>query len=174
MFIGFDPDRGPRDAAHHPASSGIPSAVRPTGRRCWTTTGPYGESCPTLGLIDQRAQHRRRSVGRIADRALGFEVEALFDPVDHDPGDDHRQRRIVGRDDRSRHSLHYGAREHRAAVTLSEGTNVMVRRNPERIAEEAFQVLDRHGKDGRSPALWNGHAAESLEQIHILSRRLID
>ena len=31
-------------------------------------------------------------------------------------------------------------------ITLSEGTNVMVGRNPERIAEEALQVLNCHGR----------------------------
>jgi UDP-N-acetylglucosamine 2-epimerase (non-hydrolysing) len=62
-------------------------------------------------------------------------------------------------------------------ITLTEGTNVMVGRDPARIVEEAFRVLDGHGKVGRRPALWDGHAAERivevLERGYILPRRTI-
>ena len=50
-------------------------------------------------------------------------------------------------------------------TTLTEGTNVMVGRDPARIVEEAFRVLDGHGKVGRRPALWDGHAAERIVQV---------
>ena len=50
-------------------------------------------------------------------------------------------------------------------ITLTEGTNVMVGRDPARIVEEAFRVLDGHGKVGRRPALWDGHAAERIVEV---------
>lgn len=57
-------------------------------------------------------------------------------------------------------------------ITLTEGTNVMVGRDPARIVEEAFRVLDGHGKTGRRPALWDGHAAERI--VEVLERGYID
>jgi UDP-N-acetylglucosamine 2-epimerase (non-hydrolysing) len=50
-------------------------------------------------------------------------------------------------------------------ITLTEGTNVMVGRDPARIVEEAFRVLDGHGKVGQRPALWDGHAAERIVEV---------
>ena len=50
-------------------------------------------------------------------------------------------------------------------ITLTEGTNVMVGRDPARIVEEAFRVLNGHGKVGRRPALWDGHAAERIVEV---------
>ena len=56
-------------------------------------------------------------------------------------------------------------------ITLTEGTNVMVGRDPARIVEEAFRVLDGHGKVGRRPALWDRHAAERI--VDVLERGYI-
>jgi len=50
-------------------------------------------------------------------------------------------------------------------VTVSEGTNVVVGRNPTRLLEEAFRVLRGEGKKGRVPALWDGSAAERIVRI---------
>ena len=50
-------------------------------------------------------------------------------------------------------------------ITLTEGTNVMVGRDPARIVEEAFRVLDGQGKVGRRPALWDGRAAERILEV---------
>jgi len=50
-------------------------------------------------------------------------------------------------------------------ITLTEGTNVMVGRDPERIVAEADRVLDGLGKVGRRPALWDGHAAERIVEV---------
>ena len=50
-------------------------------------------------------------------------------------------------------------------ITLTEGTNVMVGRDPERIVEEAYRVLDGHGKVGRRPALWDGRAADRIVAV---------
>jgi len=63
-------------------------------------------------------------------------------------------------------------------ITLTDGTNMMVGRDPARNAGEAFRVLGSHGKVRRRPGLWDGHiaerAVETLEQVYILPRRLID
>jgi UDP-N-acetylglucosamine 2-epimerase (non-hydrolysing) len=62
-------------------------------------------------------------------------------------------------------------------ITLTEGTNVMVGRDPARIVKEAFRVLDGHGKVGRRPALWEGCAAERivgiLEDAYIHRQRTV-
>jgi len=47
-------------------------------------------------------------------------------------------------------------------ITVTDGTNVLVGTNPARIVDEAFRVLDGHGKTGRLPPLWDGHAAERI------------
>ncbi len=62
-------------------------------------------------------------------------------------------------------------------ITLTEGTNVMVGKDPARIVAEAFRVLDGHGKTGRRPALWDGRAAERivgvLESGYVLSHAAV-
>ena len=50
-------------------------------------------------------------------------------------------------------------------ITLTEGTNVMVGKDPARMVAESFRVLDGHGKVGRRPALWDGRAAERIVEI---------
>jgi UDP-N-acetylglucosamine 2-epimerase (non-hydrolysing) len=47
-------------------------------------------------------------------------------------------------------------------VTVTEGTNVLVGRDPERLLEEANRVLDGHVKTGRRPELWDGKAARRI------------
>jgi UDP-N-acetylglucosamine 2-epimerase (non-hydrolysing) len=47
-------------------------------------------------------------------------------------------------------------------VTVTEGTNTLVGRDPVRIAAEVEQVLSGRTKAGRRPALWDGHAAERV------------
>ena len=44
-------------------------------------------------------------------------------------------------------------------VTVSEGTNILVGRDPERIRPEVRRILDGRSKAGRVPALWDGKAA---------------
>jgi len=47
-------------------------------------------------------------------------------------------------------------------VTVMQGTNVIVGRDPERIVVETLAVLDERGKAGRVPELWDGRAAERI------------
>ncbi|MBW2385397.1 MAG: UDP-N-acetylglucosamine 2-epimerase (non-hydrolyzing) [Deltaproteobacteria bacterium] len=55
-------------------------------------------------------------------------------------------------------------------VTVSEGTNTIVGGDPETILREARCVLDGHGKVGRTPRLWDGHAAVRI--VDVLERDL--
>jgi UDP-N-acetylglucosamine 2-epimerase (non-hydrolysing) len=50
-------------------------------------------------------------------------------------------------------------------ITISEGTNVLVGSDPQRIVEEVAAVLAGRGKQGRRPALWDGHAAERIADV---------
>lgn len=49
-------------------------------------------------------------------------------------------------------------------ITVSEGTNELVGREPDRIVEAATRVLD-HGVEPRCPALWDGQAAERIADV---------
>ena len=46
--------------------------------------------------------------------------------------------------------------------TVTEGTNVLVGRNRDKIITEAFRILDGRGKIGRVPELWDGKAAQRI------------
>jgi UDP-N-acetylglucosamine 2-epimerase (non-hydrolysing) len=50
-------------------------------------------------------------------------------------------------------------------VTISEGTNILVGTDPERIVDEAQRILSGESKAGRVPELWDGHAAERIVRI---------
>ena len=50
-------------------------------------------------------------------------------------------------------------------ITLTQGTNVLVWNDSERIIEEAFKILDGKGKRGNCPELWDGKAAERIVKI---------
>ena len=54
-------------------------------------------------------------------------------------------------------------------VTITEGTNVLVGSDPERIVAEARSVLGGNGKTGRIPELWDGSATERI--VAILQRQ---
>jgi UDP-N-acetylglucosamine 2-epimerase (non-hydrolysing) len=47
-------------------------------------------------------------------------------------------------------------------ITVEQGTNTMVGRNIEAIRQHAAETLAGHGKSGRIPELWDGHAAERI------------
>lgn len=49
-------------------------------------------------------------------------------------------------------------------ITVSEGTNTIVGRDPDRIAFELDEILARGGKAGRVPEFWDGHAAHRIAQ----------
>lgn len=50
-------------------------------------------------------------------------------------------------------------------VTVSQGTNVLVGTNPSKIVAATEQILRGDGKKGRTPPLWDGHAAERIVEI---------
>ena len=50
-------------------------------------------------------------------------------------------------------------------VTVTEGTNRVVGRNPERLLEEANKILHGNGKSGRLPELWDGKSAERIVSV---------
>jgi len=47
-------------------------------------------------------------------------------------------------------------------ITVEQGTNTMVGRSIEAIRREASEILKGHGKQGRVPELWDGHAADRI------------
>jgi UDP-N-acetylglucosamine 2-epimerase (non-hydrolysing) len=49
-------------------------------------------------------------------------------------------------------------------ITIAEGTNTLCGTDAQRIVESAFEILATGGKRGRSPELWDGHAAERIAQ----------
>jgi UDP-N-acetylglucosamine 2-epimerase (non-hydrolysing) len=50
-------------------------------------------------------------------------------------------------------------------VTITQGTNVLVGTNPERIVRQAQHVLERGSGTASVPELWDGHAAERIVQV---------
>ena len=49
-------------------------------------------------------------------------------------------------------------------ITVTEGANVVVGTDPDRIVAKANQVLMGQGKQGRRPALWDGKASARIVQ----------
>ena len=47
-------------------------------------------------------------------------------------------------------------------ITISEGTNTLCGTDARRIVDAAFEILADGGKRGRTPELWDGHAAERI------------
>ncbi len=47
-------------------------------------------------------------------------------------------------------------------ITISQGTNVLVWNDTQKIIDEAFKILDGKGKRGNCPELWDGKAAERI------------
>ena len=52
-------------------------------------------------------------------------------------------------------------------ITLTEGTNVLVGDDPEKIVAEANRALDGRSRRGTCPAIWDGRTADRI--IHILA-----
>ena len=50
-------------------------------------------------------------------------------------------------------------------MTVTQGTNTIVGRDPERIVTEALAILDSKGKAGRVPELWDGRAARRIVNV---------
>lgn len=50
-------------------------------------------------------------------------------------------------------------------VTVTQGTNVLIGEEPERIYSEARAILQGRSKQGRVPELWDGRAAERIADV---------
>jgi UDP-N-acetylglucosamine 2-epimerase (non-hydrolysing) len=50
-------------------------------------------------------------------------------------------------------------------ITLTEGTNVLVKDDPQKIVREVEKVLSGQARKGRCPAIWDGHTAERIIKI---------
>jgi UDP-N-acetylglucosamine 2-epimerase (non-hydrolysing) len=50
-------------------------------------------------------------------------------------------------------------------ITLSEGTNVLVKNDPRKIVEEVEKILVGEGRKGCCPSIWDGHTAERIVKI---------
>lgn len=57
-------------------------------------------------------------------------------------------------------------------ITLTEGTNVLVKDDPDRIEAEVVRVLEGHGRTSRCPAIWDGHTAERIVRILVEEGKL--
>jgi UDP-N-acetylglucosamine 2-epimerase (non-hydrolysing) len=53
-------------------------------------------------------------------------------------------------------------------ITISQGTNVLVKNDTQKIIDEAFKVLDGKEKRGSCPEMWDGKASERI--VNILSK----
>ncbi|NPU84333.1 MAG: UDP-N-acetylglucosamine 2-epimerase (non-hydrolyzing) [Syntrophaceae bacterium] len=53
-------------------------------------------------------------------------------------------------------------------ITLTEGTNVLVHDDPDKIEAEAIRALDGRSRRGTCPPIWDGHAADRI--IAVLCR----
>lgn len=50
-------------------------------------------------------------------------------------------------------------------ITIEQGTNVLAGTDPMLILAEARKILAGHGKPGRRPDLWDGHAADRIVDV---------
>lgn len=51
------------------------------------------------------------------------------------------------------------------SITITEGTNTLVRSDPNRILEKSFKILEGKEKKGERPKLWDGKASERMVEI---------
>ena len=50
-------------------------------------------------------------------------------------------------------------------ITISEGTNILVGNDTEKIIEEAFKILDNKVKEAKIPTYWDGNTAKRIMKI---------
>jgi len=50
-------------------------------------------------------------------------------------------------------------------ITLTEGTNILAKNDPEKIFKEITKALDGNSRKGTCPSIWDGHAAERIVKI---------
>jgi len=56
-------------------------------------------------------------------------------------------------------------------ITLTEGTNVLVHDDPQKIVAEVCRVLQGRSRQGKCPEIWDGHTAERI--VTALSEKLV-
>ena len=54
--------------------------------------------------------------------------------------------------------------------STSQGPNVLVWNDTQRIIDEALKIIDSRGKKGNCPEMWDGKAAERI--VDILANRI--
>ena len=52
-------------------------------------------------------------------------------------------------------------------ITISQGTNVLVWNDTQKIIDEAFKIINGQGKKGNCPEMWDGKAAERIIDVLI-------
>lgn len=50
-------------------------------------------------------------------------------------------------------------------ITLSQGSNIVVGNNSQRLVEEALKILDGKGKKGNCPEMWDGRVADRMVEV---------
>ncbi|MFC1815077.1 non-hydrolyzing UDP-N-acetylglucosamine 2-epimerase [Thermodesulfobacteriota bacterium] len=55
-------------------------------------------------------------------------------------------------------------------ITITDGTNVLVWNDTQKIIDEALKILDGQGKQGNCPEIWDGKAAERI--VDVLAKKL--
>jgi len=56
-------------------------------------------------------------------------------------------------------------------ITLTQGTNVLVHDDPEKIVAEVTKILNGNYRQGTCPSIWDGHTAERI--VNILAKSVI-
>ena len=54
-------------------------------------------------------------------------------------------------------------------ITITEGTNILVKDDPEKIIKEVTKSLDGSSRKGKCPSIWDGHTAERIVKILVES-----
>jgi UDP-N-acetylglucosamine 2-epimerase (non-hydrolysing) len=159
---------------HRPSTVDNPSVLR----ALWLALEELGEEIPILFPVHPRTRQRLRDLGLDAPemdapiassrglrmiaplsylRFLNLESLATF--VVTDSGGIQEETTVLGvpcltvRENTER------------PITITEGTNMLVGLNPDRLKEEALRILCGKGKQGRTPALWDGQAANRIVDI---------
>jgi UDP-N-acetylglucosamine 2-epimerase (non-hydrolysing) len=57
-------------------------------------------------------------------------------------------------------------------ITLTEGTNVLVHDDPEKVVAEVTKILNGYERHGKCPPIWDGHTAERIVSILAKSARI--
>jgi UDP-N-acetylglucosamine 2-epimerase (non-hydrolysing) len=50
-------------------------------------------------------------------------------------------------------------------ITITEGTNVLVHDDPEKIVTEVGKILDGKPRQGSCPTIWDGHTADRIVNV---------